>query len=56
MNKIPIEVANYIPVCQRKMDNSVDGDGLENTYLYLDNVTIGGVDQVQFDYHVEGFS
>ena len=42
---MPFGVTNGVPCFQRSMDDLVNEEGLKDTFLYLDNVTIGGVDE-----------
>lgn len=42
---IPFGVTNGVPCFQRIMDDLVKEEGLTDTFPYLDNVTIGGVDE-----------
>ena len=44
-NRIPFGVTNGGLVFQRKMDDIVDEDNLEDPYPYFDNVTTGGYDK-----------
>jgi len=42
---IPFGVTNGVPCFQRIMDDLVASEGLTDTFPYLDNVTIGGMDE-----------
>ena len=39
---IPFGVTNGVAVFQRAMDKFVDEEGLKDTFLYLDNITVAG--------------
>ena len=43
---MPFGVTNGVPCFQRSMDDLVNEEGLKDTFPYLDNVSIGGVDEV----------
>lgn len=43
--RLPFGVTNGVPCFQREIDNFIKGEGLETTFAYLDNVTVGGVDE-----------
>jgi len=42
---IPFGVTNGVPCFQRTMDDLIKEEELANTFPYVDNVTIGGVDE-----------
>ena len=42
---IPFGVKNGVPCFQRMMDDLVKEEGITDTFSYLDNVTIGSVDE-----------
>ena len=44
MNRMPFGVKNGGPCCQRVMDDIVEEDQLEDTFVYFDNVIIGAYD------------
>ena len=48
-------VTNSVAVFQRAMDKMVEEEGLNNTFPYLDNITIAGVDQEDNDTDVQRF-
>ena len=52
---LPFGVTNGVPSFQRIIDNVVTQEGLKNTFPYLDNVTVGGVDQADHDRNVAAF-
>ena len=52
---LPFGVTNGVPSFQRIIDNVVTQEGLKNTFPYLDNVTVAGVDQADHDRNVAAF-
>ena len=48
--RIPFWVKNGVAAFQRTMDGIVEEDNLEGTFLYLDNVLIGGDSQEDHDF------
>ena len=52
--RIPFGVTNVV-VFQRAMDKMVEEDGLNDTFLYLDNLTVVGKDQEVHDTNVQRF-
>ena len=54
-NRIPFGVTNGVAAFQRFMDNVIDSEGALGTFAYLDNITIGGKDQLDHDTKVEKF-
>ena len=52
---LPFGVTNGVPSFQRIIDNVVTQEGLKNTFPYLDNVTVAGVDQADHDRNVTAF-
>ena len=54
-NRIPFGVTNGVPQFQRKMDEIVEKDKLKGTFPYLDNVTVGGMNQEEHDANVSAF-
>ena len=43
--QIPFSVTNGVAVFQRAMDKMVEEEGFKNTFPYLDNITLAGVNQ-----------
>ena len=41
-NRNPFGVTNGVAVFQRVMDKIIDKEGLNDTFVYLDNVTVAG--------------
>ena len=52
---LPFGVTNGVPAFQRIIDNVVTQEGLKDTFPYLDNVTIAGVDEADHDRNVAAF-
>ena len=52
---MPFGVTNGVPCFQRSMDDLVNEEGLKDTFPYLDNVTIGGVDEADLKRNYLGF-
>ena len=52
---LPFGVTNGVPSFQRIIDNVVTQEGLKNTFPYLDNITVAGVDQADHDRNVTAF-
>ena len=52
-SRIPFDAKNGVPQFQRKMYEVVEEAKLTDTFLYLDNITIGGYDQQEHDKNVE---
>ena len=52
---LPFGVTNGVPSFQRIIDNVATQEGLKNTFPYLDNVTVAGVDQADHDRNVAAF-
>ena len=52
---LPFGVTNGVPAFQRIIDNVISQEGLKDTFPYLDNVTIAGVDQADHDRNVAAF-
>ena len=52
---LPFGVTNGVPSFQRIIDNVVTQEGLKNTFPYMDNVTVAGVDQADHDRNVAAF-
>ena len=48
-NRILFGVTNGVPQFQRKMDEIVEMNKLKDDFLYLDNVTVGGMNQEKHD-------
>ena len=53
--RIPFGLRNAVSAFQRIMDNIIREEGLTDTFVYLDDVTIGGEDQAQHDLNVKHF-
>ena len=53
--RLPFGVTNGVASFQRIMDQIVDAENLSGTFPYMDNVTIGGVDQADHDANVKRF-
>ncbi len=48
-------VTDGVAAFQRAMDNFVDEDNLNDTFPYLDNITVAGGDQKEHDVNVYAF-
>ena len=53
--RIPFGATNGVDVFQRAMDRFVEGEGLKDTFPYLDNITVTGRDQNEHDENVQKF-
>lgn len=53
--RIPFGVKNGVAAFQRVLDKFVEEESLLNTFVYLDNITVGGKDQSEHDFHVKRF-
>lgn len=53
--RIPFGVTNGVAAFQRTIDHIVETESLENTYPYLDDVTICGKNQEEHDKNLEKF-
>ena len=53
--RIPFGVTNGVAVFQRAMDKLVEEEGLQNTFPYIDNITIAGHTQEEHDRNVSKF-
>ena len=51
--RLPFGVTNGVSVFQRTIDNLIAAHKLENTYAYLDNITVVGKDQKSHDANLE---
>ena len=51
--RIPFGLTNAVAAFQRIMDDIIREENLKDTYVYLDDVTIGGRDQIQHDLNVQ---
>ena len=51
-SRIPFGVTNGVPEFERKMDKIVEMDKLKDTFPYLDNATVGGMNQEEHDTNV----
>ena len=52
---VPFGVTNGVPCFQRAMDNIISEEGLSDTFTYMDNVTIAGMDQADHDRNIAAF-
>ena len=52
---IPLGVTNGVAVFQRLMDNIIKEEKLKDTFPYLDDITVAGVNQAGDDKNVEAF-
>ena len=52
---IPFGVTNGVAVFQRLMDNIIIEEKLKDTFPYLDDITVAGVNQPDHDKNVEAF-
>ena len=52
---IPFGVTNGVSAFQREMDRLVDVHKLQGTFPYMDNITIGGMDQAEHDINLQRF-
>ena len=52
---LPFGVTNGVPAFQTIIDNVITQAGLKETFPYLDNVTVSGVDQADHDRNVAAF-
>ena len=50
--RIPFGLTNEVPAFQKEMNNLVSEEGLKETFLYLDNITVAGRTQQEHDYNV----
>ena len=53
--RIPFGVTNGVAVFQRAMDRMIEEEGLNDTFPYLDNITVAGKDQEEHDSNVQRF-
>ena len=53
--RIPFGVTNGVAVFQRLMDNITKEEKLKDTFPYLDDITVAGVNQADHDKNVEAF-
>ena len=53
--RIPFGLKNAVSAFQRIMTDIIKEEGLMDTYVYLDDITIGGMDQEQHDGNVHRF-
>ena len=54
-NVIPFGVTNGVAAFQRVIDKIIEGENLEGTLAYVDNITVAGNDQFEHDTNVEKF-
>ena len=52
---LPCGVTNGVPAFQRIVDNVITQEGFKDTFPYLDNVTVAGVDQADHDKTIAAF-
>ena len=52
---LPFGVTNGVPAFQRIIDNVITRGGLKDTFPYLDNVIVAGVDQADHDRNLAAF-
>ena len=52
---LPFGVANGVAKFQRTMDDLINEERLKGTVAYLDNITVGGIDQKDHDKNVRNF-
>ena len=48
-NIVPFGVTNGVPCFQQVMNDMIKEHGLQNTFAYLDNVTIAGADAAELE-------
>ena len=53
--RIPFGLKNAVSAFQRIMTDIIEEEGLIDTFVYLDDITIGGMDQEQHDRNVQRF-
>ena len=53
--RIPFGVTNGVAVFQRLVDNIIKEEKLKDTFPYLDDITVAGVNQADRDKNVEAF-
>ena len=53
--RIPFGVKNCVAAFQRKIMQFIEEEGLKDTYLYLDNVTVAGHTKEEHDKNVKAF-
>ena len=53
--RIPFGVTNGVAAFQRVMDSIVTQEGLRDTFVYLDNITVCGRDQAEHDENLQKF-
>ena len=53
--RVPFGVTNGVPCFQRKMDEYIDEENLQDTFAYLDNITICGRDKAEHDHNLQDF-
>ena len=53
--RIPFGVTNGVACFQRLMQSIIDREGLTGTFAYVDNVTLGGKNQVEHDKTLQEF-
>ena len=51
--RIPFGVTNGVPAFQREIDNLVLDESLNDTFSYLDNITVAGRTQEEHDFNVK---
>ena len=53
--RLPFGVTNGVSCFQRIIDSVIADNDLQQTYAYLDNITIGGFDQADHDRNLKKF-
>ena len=53
--RIPFGVTNGVTAFQRVIDNIIKAEGLKNTFVYVDNVTITGLSRTDHDENLRAF-
>ena len=54
--RIPFGITNGVAVLQRLMDNIIKEEKLINTFPYVFDITVSGVNQADHDMNVEAFT
>jgi len=53
--RVPFAVTNGVAAFQRTMDTFISNESLNDTFAYLDDITICGRDQAHHDRNLERF-
>jgi len=53
--RLPFGVTNGVSAFQRIIDSIISQSGLQRTYAYLDNITIGGTSKAEHDQNLQRF-